>query len=98
MRFLLILAGMIGCSLVPAEAQTRVPRNECPPNTRPSGAFCLVNIPDSVRNRGACPADYVSTSDGTYCVLAPRKDWVRARIGCPAGYQPSPGGEFCIAN
>ena len=98
MRFFLMLAGMIGCSLVPAEAQPWGMRGECPPNTRPSGAFCLINIPDSLRNRGTCPADYVSTADGAYCVLAPRKEWVRARLVCPKGYQPSPGGEFCVGN
>jgi hypothetical protein len=98
MRFLLMIAGMIGFSLMSAQAQPWGSRGECPPNTRPSGAFCLINIPDSLRNRGICPADYVSTADGNYCVLAPRKGWVRARLVCPAGLQPSLGGEFCVEN
>lgn len=94
MRFLLIVA-MIGCSLAPAKAQSWGARGDCPINTRPSGPFCLVNIPGSLRNPGTCPEDYVSTADGAYCVLAPRKEWVRIKMTCPAGYQASPGGEFC---
>ncbi|HZH10460.1 MAG TPA: hypothetical protein VEZ24_08820 [Microvirga sp.] len=96
MRVFWIVLGVIGGSILQAHAQPWGPRGECPPNTRPRGAFCQLAIPDSIRNTGICPADYVSTSDGAYCVLAPKKEWVRVQLGCPVGYQPSPGGEFCI--
>lgn len=95
MRIVLLLAGSIGCSVIPAGAQTSGTRSECPPNTRPNGTICQLNMPSSLRNTGTCPADYVSTADGSYCVLAPRKEWVRAKPGCPGGYEASPGGEFC---
>lgn len=97
MRIVWIVLSLLACSLAPAEAQTYGNRGECPPNTRPKGAFCQLNIPDTFRNRGSCPDEYVSTADGAYCVLAPRKEWVRTKLGCPSGFEQSPGGEFCIA-
>ncbi|WP_134495762.1 hypothetical protein [Microvirga pakistanensis] len=98
MRLFLTIAAMIAYSMVPAQAQPWGGGGGCPPQTRPSGSFCLIDIPDSVRNRGICPAGYVSTADRAYCVLEPRKEWVRTRSGCPAGFRPSPGGEFCAAD
>lgn len=82
---------------VPARAQSGYAGNECPPNTRANGAFCQINVPGSIRNPGSCPAEYVSTADGTYCILAPRKEWIRARPTCPTNFKASPGGEFCVS-
>lgn len=80
-----------------AKAQNAYSGNECPPNTRANGALCQINVPGSIRNPGSCPAGYVSTADGTYCILAPRKEWVRAKPACPSNYKASPGGEFCVS-
>jgi len=98
MRIFLILAGLIGCSWVPAKAQPWRAHGECPPHTRFSGSVCLTNMPASLRNRGICPAGYVSTADGAYCVLASRREWVRIKPGCPEGFRLSAGGEFCVEN
>lgn len=98
MRYFLFVAAMIGGSMVQAEAQPWTSRGGCPPQTRPSGSFCLIDIPESIRNTGVCPAGYIGTTDGTYCVLEPRKGWVRVRSDCPAGFRLSPGGEFCVTD
>ena len=92
-----VVALLAGGFAMPAHAQNAYSGNECPPNTRANGGFCQINVPGSIRNPGTCPAEYVSTADGTYCILAPRKEWVRAKPACPSNYKASPGGEFCVS-
>lgn len=87
---------LAGGFAMPAHAQNGYSGNECPPNTRANGALCQISVPGSIRNPGSCPAEYVSTADGAYCILAPRKEWVRAKPACPSNYKASPGGEFCV--
>lgn len=96
MRAILWLSAVFLCSVTGAQAQLVPDRGPCPPNLRRSGAFCLVDLPGSIRNAGSCPAEYVSTADRRYCVLAPRNQWVLVGPRCPAGTRPSASGEHCV--
>ncbi|NBJ10538.1 hypothetical protein [Microvirga arsenatis] len=95
MRLLIASALPLSLLLTPALAQPFYGEGACPAKLRPNGSFCVMNIPNSIRNPGICPPEYVSTADGTYCVLAPRNQWVLTRANCPNGTKPSKGGEYC---